>query len=56
MWTEDSFLEDVETILMGGHNSNKSSDTGDSDSEFWSDSIVLMMRRTMTHRLKGIPV
>ena len=33
VWTEDTFLEDVETILMGGHNSDELDDTDDSDSE-----------------------
>ena len=35
MWTEDTFSEDMETILMGGHNSNESDDKD--DSEFQSD-------------------
>ena len=34
VWTEDTLPEDVETILMGGHNSDESDDTDDSDSEF----------------------
>ena len=32
--TEGTFPEDVETILMGGHNSDESDDTDGSDSEF----------------------
>ena len=31
MWTEDTFPEDVETIMMGGNNSDESADTDDSE-------------------------
>ena len=34
VWTEDTFPDDVETILMGGHNLDESDDTDDSDIEF----------------------
>ena len=31
MWTEDAFSEDVETIMIGGNNSDESADTDDSE-------------------------
>ena len=37
VWTEDTFLEDVETILVGGHNLDESDNTDDSDSELESN-------------------
>ena len=36
VWTEDTFLENMETILMGVHNSDESDDTNDSNSELKS--------------------